>query len=194
VKVPSLPHIILLFFLGGVFLHFMLAGARTFYFRSGSAGPGAAIAEGVFVYGGIVPVWFVGLYNPIHLVNGVIAASVLVASVALYEWSRATIWRRRFGVGWSDHVPEELCEAGPYRFVRHPIYLSYLLASIACLVALPHWILALMVALHATVWALAVRADEKRIAASPLAGAYEDYRRRVGLFFPRLHPRAIAKV
>ena len=66
----------------------------------------------------------------------------LALSVALYEWARQTIWGRRFGLGWGDHVPEALCASGPYRYIRHPIYLSYLLAFLAVLIALPHWITA----------------------------------------------------
>jgi hypothetical protein len=41
-KVPSLAHLILLFFLGGVFLHFLLAAARTFYWKD-SNGTAAAL-------------------------------------------------------------------------------------------------------------------------------------------------------
>jgi len=51
VKIPPLPHLILLFFLGGVFLHFLLAGARTFA-RSGiSDERGAGYAQISFVFG-----------------------------------------------------------------------------------------------------------------------------------------------
>lgn len=188
-KVPSLPHIILLFFLGGVFLHFLQAGARTLYFKPGEAGPGAAIGQGAFLFGGTLPIWWLGTNQPIHLMNGLVAAGVLVASIALYEWARATIWGRRFGVGWGDHVPEDLCDGGPYRFVRHPLYLSYLLASVAAFVALPHWITAALVAVHAAIWTIAARDDERRIASSPLAAQYADYRSRVGMLFPRIRPQ-----
>lgn len=185
-KIPTLPHLILLFFLGGAFLHFIQAGARTFYYTSGDAGPGAALGQGTFLFGGVVPVWFLGLYQPIPLAKGIVAAVLLVGAIALYEWARHTIWGRRFGLGWGEHVPEELCERGPYRFVRHPIYLSYLIAFLACFVALTHWLTALMVIFNAALFAHAARDDERRIAQSPLAGAYAQYRTRVGMFFPRV--------
>jgi protein-S-isoprenylcysteine O-methyltransferase Ste14 len=188
-RVPTLPHLILLFFLGGTFVHFFIAGSRTFYYRAGDAGPAAVASQGAFLFGGVIPIWYLGLNHPIHLPNGILAACVLVACIGLYEWARATIWGRRFGLGWGDHVPEELCERGPYRYVRHPLYLSYVLAPVACLVALPHWITALMVSANIVMWTLAAKSDERRIAQSPLAGPYEEYRQRVGMLLPRLRWR-----
>ena len=70
-KLPSLPHVILLFFLGFVFLHFMLAGARTFYSENMQDEPGAPVAQFSFVFSGVVPTWFLGLYHPIHETNGI---------------------------------------------------------------------------------------------------------------------------
>ena len=185
VKVPTLPHLFLLFFLGGIFVHFLQAGARTFHFTSGDGGPGAAVAQGAFMFGGVIPVWWLGLYQPIRLANGVAAAVVLLAAIGLYEWARHTIRGRRFGLGYGEHVPEELCEQGPYRYVRHPLYLSYVLAFVASLLALPHWITALMVLANIGLWVHAARSDEQRIAQSPLAAAYADYRTRAGMFLPR---------
>src|SRR5262249_54127776 len=118
--------------------------------------------------------------------NGIVAACLLVASLGLYEWARATIWGRRFGVGWADHVPEELCERGPYRFLRHPIYLSYMIAFAACFAAIPHWSTTLMLVFNVALFTIAARDDEKRIADSPLAASYAGYRKRVGMFFPRV--------
>ena len=184
-KIPPLPHLVLLFFLGGVFLHFLLAGARTFA-RSGiSDERGAGYAQISFVFGGTVVTWFLGLYQPIHLANGIIATVVLLASISLYEWSRRTIWLRRFHVGWSGFVPDELCEVGPYRHVRHPIYASYLLAFLAATIALPHPLTGAILAANVVLLVHGARDDERSIAESPLAGKYAAYRERTGMFWPR---------
>ena len=188
--IPTLPHLVLLFFLGGVFIHFMQAGARTLHFEQGEAGPGSALAQGMFVFGGIIPIWFIGLYQPIHLVNGIVAACILVACIALYEWARHVIWGRRFGIGLAGHVPDELCEAGPYRHIRHPLYLSYQLAYLATLVALPHWLTATLLAASVVLFTYMARDDEKTIATSPLAAAYSAYRQRAGMFWPKFSSRA----
>jgi len=185
VRVPTLPHLILLFFLGGVFIHFLQAGARTLHFTSGDAGPGAAIAQGMFMFGGVIPIWWLGLYQPIHLVNGIVGVCILVTSIALYEWARHAIWGRRFGVGFGDHVPEELCEAGPYRYIRHPLYLAYLLAYVAALVALPHWLTASLFAAAVALFAYMANDDEKKIATSAISADYAAYRNRAGMFWPK---------
>jgi len=185
VMVPSVPHLILLFFLGGIFIHFMQAGARTLHFKPGDAGPGAAIAQGMFTFGGIIPIWFIGLYQAIHLVGGIIAACVLAASLALYEWARHVIWGRRFGIGFGEYVPDELCEAGPYRYIRHPLYAAYMLAYVAAFVALPHWGTATLLAISVVLFVIMGRSDEQIIAGSPLAAAYAAYRERTGMFLPR---------
>jgi len=185
-EIPSAAHLVLLFLLGGAFLHFMQAGARTFYFQDAGNEPGALIAQVAFVFGGVVPIWFLGLYRPIHLLNGVFAALILVASIALYEWARAAIWGRRFGLGWGDHVPEALCEEGPYRRIRHPIYLAYMLAFLAALVALPHWLTAALLVANGALFTHAAITDEKKIATSAIAADYASYRDRAGMFWPKL--------
>jgi protein-S-isoprenylcysteine O-methyltransferase Ste14 len=191
VKIPALPDLILLLFLGGAFVHFTMAGAQVFYSRNLSEEPGALVGQVTFIFGGAMPVWWLGLFHvPIRLLNGIAAAVLMVAAIALYEWARQTIWSRRFGVGWGDHVPEELCEAGPYLRIRHPIYAAYQLAFLAGFVALPHWItLALLVA-NIVLFTHAARTDEEKIAGSPLAAAYADYRERAGLYWPKFNRRA----
>jgi protein-S-isoprenylcysteine O-methyltransferase Ste14 len=184
-KVPSVPQGVLLFFLGGVFLHFLLAGGRTFV-RSGISDDwGAAYAQISFVFGGTCLVWFLGLHQPIPLANGIVAAVVLALSLALYEWSRHAIWMRGFRIAWSGIVPEELCERGPYRYLRHPLYTSYLLAFLAAAIALPHPLTALVFAANLVLVIHGARDDERAIGESPLAGAYAEYRKHAGMFWPK---------
>lgn len=185
-QVQPLPHWILLFFLGGIFLHFMLAAGRTFYSSDLASEPGALIGEFAFAMGGTATAWFLGLHRQIPLANGIFATSLMLASLGLYEWARHTIWTRRFGVGWGTHVPEALCEAGPYRRIRHPVYLAYMLAYLAVFVALPHWLTAATLVGGVVLFTHAARSDEARIAASAISADYAAYRKRVGRFWPRL--------
>ena len=104
----------------------------------------------------------------------------------MYGWARHTIWGRRFGVAYGEHIPAELCTDGTYRFVRHPIYLSYLLAYLAALLALPHWITAAIFVVYLSLFVHAARHDERQIATSALAADYASYRERTGMFLPRV--------
>jgi protein-S-isoprenylcysteine O-methyltransferase Ste14 len=189
--VPTLSNAILLLLLGGVFVHFMIAGGRTFYFKDAEReGPGAYLAQFSFLVSGTMLTWAVGLRMPMPVTNQLAAVLMAMASLALYEWARHTIWGRRFGIALGDHVPESLCDAGPYRYVRHPIYLSYMLAFLAMLIALPHWATALSFLVNLGVFVLVARSDERVIAGSGLAVDYAAYRDRTGMFLPRFSSAA----
>jgi protein-S-isoprenylcysteine O-methyltransferase Ste14 len=186
VIVPTIPQAIFLFLLGGVFLHFLMAGGRTFHVVNADLEPAAWISQIMFVFGGTVTAWYLGLHQPLHPVNGVIAALLLALSLALYEWARHTISRRRFGIAGSGHVPEALCDTGPYRFIRHPIYLGYALAYLAMLAAIPHWVTAAIFAAVAALCAYWAIDDERSLLASGLSADYAAYRRRTGMILPKL--------
>jgi protein-S-isoprenylcysteine O-methyltransferase Ste14 len=183
--VPTLSSAILLLLLGGVFVHFVIAGGRTFYFVPDGSSVAAIVAEVVFYLMGTGVTWWMGLHQAVSPPRQVAAALVLASSLSLYEWARHTIWGRRFGVGWGVHVPESLCESGPYRYIRHPVYLAYVLASLAVLVALPHWLTAATFLFNVALWTHCARSDERTLADSPLAADYAAYRERTGMFLPR---------
>src|ERR1700732_680818 len=70
----------------------------------------------------------------VHIGNAIAACVFVLASVARYEWSRSTIRGRRFHIIYSDRVPAALCTDGPYRYIRHPRYCSYIVAFVAVFV------------------------------------------------------------
>jgi protein-S-isoprenylcysteine O-methyltransferase Ste14 len=188
--VPSLPDAILLLLLGGVFVHFSIAGARTLYFVADGTSMAANGMEIVFYFMGTGVTWWRGVRQAIPQANWWAAALIMFCALALYEWARHAIWGRRFGVAWGAHVPETLCDDGPYRYVRHPLYASYVLASAAELVALPHWITAATLLFNVVLWTQLARRDERVIAGSALAADYAAYRERTGMFLPRLSSAA----
>src|SRR5579862_3197436 len=74
--------------------------------------------------------------------------------------------------------------SGPYRFVRHPIYCSYLLAAIAGLAASADSVLAPSVIMFFAIYFTAARREERRFALGPLATHYAAYARATGMFLP----------
>jgi protein-S-isoprenylcysteine O-methyltransferase Ste14 len=73
---------------------------------------------------------------------------------------------------------------GPFRWVRHPLYLGYVIGAFAPLVATAHAGVAL-VSLAMTAIAVTAAFREERVwLASPQGDAYRDYRRRTGMFLP----------
>jgi protein-S-isoprenylcysteine O-methyltransferase Ste14 len=116
--------------LGLCFYYFLLAGSRTF-----EIGPEDDLASGIaqfsFFVTGMLATILLGYRAEITVWNAVAGAVLMAGALALYEWARQTIFERRFRIAWNGAVPEELCEAGPYRPVRHPLYTSYMLAFAA---------------------------------------------------------------
>jgi protein-S-isoprenylcysteine O-methyltransferase Ste14 len=59
------------------------------------------------------------------------------------------------------------------------------LAFLAVLIALPHWITGLSFLFNLVLSIFAARSDERVLAASPLAADYAAYRERTGMFLPK---------
>jgi protein-S-isoprenylcysteine O-methyltransferase Ste14 len=175
--------------LGLCFYYFILAGARTFEVNADDD-LGSGVAQASFLSGtlGTLLAGYRADVSPWHAISG---AALMIGALLLYEWARRTIMSRRFHIAWSGDVPEAVCEAGPYRYIRHPLYASYVLAFAAMLAAVPSpWTLAILVG-NAGLFVHAARDDERSIAASDLAADYARYKQRAGMFFPRLWRKAV---
>ena len=81
--------------------------------------------------------------------------------------------------------PHTLIAIGPYKVVRHPFYVSYIVFWAGWSVAVwsPYALLSLLLLI--ALYVAAARFEERNFAASPLAAEHADYKRRVGFFWPR---------
>src|SRR6266508_239014 len=113
-------------------------------------------------------------------IRALLASSIIVVLGTLFTiWSLATLGRC-FGL-----LPEVrgLVLRGPYRLVRHPVYLGELIASLGILVAKPHPLIAATLAAFVVLqyWRTVY---EERARAAAYPSEYPAYRARV----PRLVP------
>jgi protein-S-isoprenylcysteine O-methyltransferase Ste14 len=82
--------------------------------------------------------------------------------------------------------PVSLVTSGPYRYVRHPFYTSYLIFWTG--LAIGTWslwaipVLVLMVVLYT----VAARGEEAKFARTQMSDEYASYRARTGMFWPKL--------
>lgn len=118
--------------------------------------------------------------------GGAYALFLLTGAVCLFWWSVKTTQGHRPKGAFSHDQPQFLYETGPYRFVRHPFYLSYILCWIGTSLAtdgLWSWTVpALMTAIYT---GLALQ-EERGFRVSKLSDDYRRYRCRTGMFIPRL--------
>jgi len=167
------------------FYYFLLAGARTFEIRP-EDDTSSGIAQFSFFVTGLLGTIALGYRSQVSTLNAIAGGALMACALALYEWARHTIAGRRFHIAWSGAVPGEVCEAGPYRYVRHPVYASYVIAFAALIAAMPSaWSVAIF-ALNAALFTHAAFDDERSLARSELAADYARYRRATGMFVPRL--------
>lgn len=115
------------------------------------------------------------------------------AGTALNALSHVVFWGavnahggRRPSGAFASGPPDSLALTGPYRLVRHPIYVAYLLALCAAASLCGSAEVWLVTAWMAVVYALAAVQEERLILESSLAESYRRYRQRVGMFVPKV--------
>ncbi len=79
-----------------------------------------------------------------------------------------------------------LVTTGPYRWVRHPLYVAGLLFFVGAGAALANWFVLGFAAAFVLVWTSVVIPREEEALRTRFGDEYEEYRRRTGALFPRL--------
>ena len=81
---------------------------------------------------------------------------------------------------------EHIIRGGPYRFIRHPIYLSYSLAWIAAPVATQSLFLAVTALIMIACYVVSAREEERRMSLGARSGEYLEWQRQTWRLFPLL--------
>ena len=165
------------------FLYFVTAGVNIFTVPK-LRDNGAMLGQLSFI-SGMFCVLFMGLFRGLQLPLALGGCILALCSVMLYEWTRRTVLDRNFYIGLAGEVPGTLCDQGPYRHVRHPFYLSYLLAFLGVAIAFPSPIVALVCLLNMGLFVYIAYDDERVLLGSALGVDYRAYRGSVGMFVPR---------
>ena len=79
--------------------------------------------------------------------------------------------------------------SGPYRWIRHPFYSSFMLAALGGVLISGRPELLLTIPWLACFYVRAAKEEEIFLLESPLGRQYQDYYRRTGRFFPRVSGR-----
>ena len=122
-----------------------------------------------------------------------VAGGLYAASLWIFWWTACTTRSPRLAIAFSPHMPDQIVQTGPFRWVRHPFYLSYMLAWLAggVGVAWPWAWLALPI--MGAQYLHAIRHEERQFLAGPLAEDYREYITKVGMLMPRVDGHSLAK-
>ncbi|MDR3457894.1 MAG: isoprenylcysteine carboxylmethyltransferase family protein [Verrucomicrobiae bacterium] len=133
-----------------------------------------------------LPSWWpaeASFFAPFSLVSGIV---LTVAGYAATLWCYAIMgntWR----IGVNPAEKTTLVNRGPYRVIRHPIYMFQLLMLAGAALLLPTVVSAITLVVH-YFSILAKAKDEEGYLLTVHGRAYGDYLARTGRFFPKLFP------
>jgi len=153
-----------------------------FHFRSGDLDRLARILAVMVALGGVGLSLITVLYNQPAWAQ-VTGLVLMAAALGLFWWSVTTTRRARLLAVFTDDAPHTLVMDGPYSFVRHPFYTSYIVfwggfaLATASLVGLP------VFAAFYLLYDRAARDEEKRFLESDLADNYRAFCETRNRFF-----------
>jgi protein-S-isoprenylcysteine O-methyltransferase Ste14 len=105
-------------------------------------------------------------------------------SIALLIWTLPALGRNLTDtvVTRREHT---LVTRGPYRWIRHPFYVSMALVTLGSALLAANWFIFLSGVVVFSLLAIRSRVEEEQLAAR-FGDAYREYRKRTGRFLPRL--------
>ncbi|MBQ13661.1 MAG: hypothetical protein CMQ17_04600 [Gammaproteobacteria bacterium] len=138
----------------------------------------AVVVQILFTY-----YYFLATTNP-GLTSSYFALCLYVMSLTLFWW--AIVTAKKLNFAFSAEVGE-IVTTGPFAWVRHPIYLSYVfiwLGSTLLFNSLPLWITLVYLI---TFYVFSAKSEEKVILNSRYSTEYLEYSQNVGMFLPRIN-------
>ena len=123
---------------------------------------------------------------------GGFASASFLTSIVLFWLSWSVTREARPDFAFSRESPSAVFRAGPYRYVRHPFYLSYLLAWFAACASPSHPLSFIAVAFFGILYWRAAKVEEQAILQSSLGEVYADYVRSTGFLWPLWRRKRLA--
>jgi protein-S-isoprenylcysteine O-methyltransferase Ste14 len=116
-----------------------------------------------------------------------IGALLYFPGMAFTIWARLTLGKNYFvstGFGAQLFEGHQLVTTGPFAIIRHPMYAGLILASVGALLIYFTWT-TVYFALFAPLTLVRARREEQALSAE-FGGQWQEYRRRVPAFIPRI--------
>lgn len=114
-----------------------------------------------------------------------ISLALYTLCLALFWWSVVTTEHLEFA--FSDHVGK-VVTTGPFAYVRHPFYLSYILVWFGSSILFNSIFLWITLIYLTTFYLTSAKTEEEAYLKSEYSREYRDYSENVGMFLPRIAP------
>lgn len=127
------------------------------------------------------------IWAPATSVVSWLVALVLYGSALMLFWGTVQTTRaHRFALAFTPTSPAMLLTEGPYRWMRHPFYTSYLLYWLAGVCATKVWWMVVSVLVMGTLYWKATVQEESEFLQSDQAESYRAYIGQTSRFLPKL--------
>lgn len=161
-------------------------GMRRFFIQPAGATTGMRITKICGLLFSVLHFVLIVTQGVIQPTLAAVAAILYVASLLLFWWSVYVNRAKPLSAVFSPDLPKHFVSHGPYTWIRHPFYTSYLLASLGGVAATGHLWLSFTVLVMITIYYKAAVLEERKFFQTPLASLYAAYQSRTGLFAPSL--------
>jgi len=159
-------------------------GMRNFFVQPQGSTAGMKVISGCGMVFAAFHFFAISLPNSVTAERAWVAALLYLWSLGLFWWAIRTNSSARLSAAFSADVPAHLVEDGPYRFIRHPFYCSYVMTWSAGTIATARWWLLPTVAVMIVIYWKAATMEEEKFSRSSLAAEYQSYRQRTALLVP----------
>ncbi len=133
---------------------------------------------------------FTRLIDPLRLPFSdgmqITGALITAAGILLFWWTHSTLGRN-----WSPYIQvnirQTFVDSGPYRWIRHPMYLSVFITGAGVTLLSANWLVGLVFLLPAALLALVRIPAEEALLQAAFGEAYRAYQSRTGRLLPRFN-------
>ena len=161
-------------------------GMRRFFIQPAGSTTGMQITKTCGLLFSVLHFAMIALQGNAHSGRGLLATLLYCASLVLFWWAVYANREKPLSAVFSPDLPMHFVSHGPYTWIRHPFYTSYLLTWLAGVVATGDpWLLSTVFVMVTIYWKAAIL-EERKFFQSALASLYVAYRSRTGLFAPSM--------
>lgn len=114
-----------------------------------------------------------------------LGVAMLSISFGLFWWAIPYAKNAKLSLAFTKASSKEILVEGPYHYVRHPFYTSYLLFWLGGVLVTQNYWLLISVTVMGWFYAKAINSEEKNLLNGDMGASYQNYMLKTGAVFPK---------
>ncbi|WP_394155170.1 methyltransferase family protein [Loktanella salsilacus] len=115
----------------------------------------------------------------------VVVIALIVAAFALFVWATRHSNQKQLGLAFAeDFKTNGIITTGPWQYVRHPFYVSYIIFWMACAIGTVHVVSIIVFAALLFIYVYSALREEAWLRGGDHGSTYVTYQRSTGFFLP----------